>query len=82
MNNKYKIIALVLLIAALVVYFVWFYAKSPASTAEKAVTDIQTTVESINQNVSGSVNPAENIPDVNPYKDTNPFSDIKTNPFQ
>ena len=79
---------LILLILGLVGYYLWFYKKPLPSTAEQAVTDIQKTVESIDQNVAGSIfssttaNPMENVPNVNPYKDTNPFSNIKTNPFQ
>jgi len=28
------------------------------------------------------VNPLEDMPDANPYRDANPFSDVKTNPFR
>ncbi len=91
MNKKLLISVLgvfVLLILGLAGYYLWFYKKPMSPTAEQAVTDIQKTVQSIDQNVAGSVfgtttaNPMENVPDVNPYKNTNPFSDIKTNPFQ
>lgn len=27
-------------------------------------------------------NPLENVPDINPVEKTNPFTDIKTNPFE
>lgn len=88
MNKKILISILVLLILGVVSYYWWFYKKPAPSTAEQVVTDIQKTVESINQNVAESVfgaatvNSMEDVPDVNPYKNTNPFSDIKTNPFQ
>jgi flagellar basal body-associated protein FliL len=90
MNKKLLISVLVLLILGLAGYYLWFYKKSApsAATAEQAVTDMQKTVESINQNVTEGVfgtttaNPMENVPNVNPYKNTNPFSDMKTNPFQ
>lgn len=88
MNKKILISILVLLILGLVGYYWWFYKKPAPSTAEQVVMDIQKTVESINQNVAEgvfgitTVNPMEDVPNVNPYKNTNPFSDIKTNPFQ
>lgn len=88
MNKKILISVLVLLILGLAGYYWWFYKKPAPSAAEQAATDIQKTVESINQNVAEGIfgattaNPMENVPNVNPYKSTNPFSDIKTNPFQ
>ena len=76
-------------------YLLWnAYHKTPAAApavAVQAVTDIQNTVGSITQRVAQDVyptvggaaaNPLEGVPDVNPYKDTNPFSGIKTNPFE
>ena len=90
MTKKYIIIVLVLLLLGLAggVYYWWAsYYKKPAPSAEQAVTDIQETIESINQNVIGdiftatTVNPMEDVPDINPYRNTNPFLDIKTNPF-
>ena len=85
MNKKILITVAVLLVLGLAIYYWGFYKKPAPATPEQAVTDIQSTVESVNQKISESVatttNPLENVPDVNPYKDTNPFSDIKTNPF-
>ena len=85
MNKKYTIIISVLLILVLAGYYWWSYKKPAPSTIEQAATNIQQTVESINQNVAAGIFVATTtnpIPDVNPYKNTNPFSDIKTNPFQ
>lgn len=92
MTKKYIITIIALLILGLVGggYYWWinYYKKSAPSVAEQAVTDIQKTIESINQNVAEgvfaapTVNPMENAPDVNPYRNANPFSDIKTNPFE
>jgi hypothetical protein len=61
--------------------------KSPA---EKAANDLQKTLESVSQDVSQGVLPAidttvgsmDNLPDTNPYSNTNPFSDVKVNPFK
>ncbi len=91
MNKKLLIGILVVLVLCLVGggYYWWTsYKKSVPSDAEKAAADLQTTIESVNQNMTKGIfdtttaNPMENVPNVNPYKNTNPFSDIKTNPFQ
>lgn len=91
MTKKYTIIILVSLILGLVGggYYYWKINIQKSST-EQAVEDIQKTVESINQDVSRgvlpaidtTVNPMENAPDTNPYTNTNPFSDVKVNPFE
>ena len=75
--------------------YLW-WAKSRQSppaevptAAVQAVTDIQDTVDAVNLRAveeiySGGAteDQAAEIPDVNPYRDTNPFSDLKTNPFE
>lgn len=91
MNKKLLISILVLLIVGLAGggYLLWVKILAP-SAAEKAVTAIQKTAESINKSATQGVlpdikavmiNPMENVPDVNPYSDTNPFLNIKINPF-
>ena len=91
MNKKLLISVLILLVLGLV-GGVWVkYYKNPAlSPAEKAVADIQKTAKSINQSVTQGVlpdisaamiNPMEDVPDTNPYRGANPFSNIKINPF-
>jgi len=88
MNKKILIAVLVLLILG-GGYYYW-KTNMQKSPAEQAVDDIQKTLESINQDVSQgllpaidtTVNPMENAPDVNPYSNTNPFSDVKVNPFE
>lgn len=90
MNKKLLISVLVLLILVGGGYFWWvkYYKKPAPSAVEQAITDIQNTVESVNQKVAEGLfgattaNPLENVPNINPYKNTNPFSDIKTNPFK
>lgn len=85
------ILALLVLVLAGGVYFWWAASHRAPVPAEavQAVTDIQDTVDSINQRAvqdlySNSDAAADQaiIPDVNPYRDTNPFTDIKTNPFE
>jgi hypothetical protein len=88
MNKKILIGVLILLILGLVSYYWWSFRKSTSPNTESAIADIQNTVNSINQNVAEgffgttTANPLENVPNVNPYKNTNPFSNIKTNPFK
>ncbi|MDD5043186.1 MAG: hypothetical protein PHD51_00760 [Patescibacteria group bacterium] len=95
MNKKLLIVVLAMLILGLAGggCFLWikFHKPSVTKQAEQAVTDIQEAVESINQGVAKGVlpdmdavviNPLEDVPDANPYKNTNPFSNIKTNPFE
>lgn len=92
MNKKLLISVLALLIVGLAGGgYLWWVKRPAPSAAEKAVTAIQKTTESINESATQGVlpnigatmiNPMENVPNVNPYSDTNPFSNIKTNPFQ
>ncbi|MBN2096275.1 hypothetical protein JW752_02635 [Candidatus Peregrinibacteria bacterium] len=98
MNKKSLLIVIVLLLLAVAVggYLGWArYYKNPPSPAipqaEQAVINIQKTVESASEKASqgvlpaidpSAINPMQNVPDINPYKNTNPFADIKTNPFE
>lgn len=89
MTKKYIIISILVLLILGGGYYYW-KANIQRSPTEQAVEDIQKTVESINQDVTQGVlpaidttiNPMENAPDVNPYSNTNPFSDVKVNPFE
>ncbi len=93
MNKKLLISVLVLLILGLVGGgYLWWVNKKPApSAAEQVVAAIQETAESVNESAAlgvlpdvsaAIINPMEDVPDVNPYKNTNPFLNIKINPFQ
>lgn len=70
MNQKTILIALGALVAlgaAVAAYLAWA-EQAPATTPE---------VQSY-----GTDNPLEKKPDLNPAEKTNPFADVKTNPFQ
>lgn len=95
MNKKLLISVLVLLILGLAGggYFLRakYYKKPVSSVAEQSVVAMQKTADSINESAAGGVlpdisaamvNPMEDVPDVNPYKNTNPFLNIKINPFK
>ncbi|MHB9019955.1 MAG: hypothetical protein ACYC3G_03755 [Minisyncoccota bacterium] len=91
MNKKILITVLVLLILVLVGggYYYW-KTNMQKSPAEQAVDDLQKTVKSIGDAaaqgvmpaIDTTINPMENAPDTNPYSNTNPFSDVKVNPFE
>lgn len=59
--------------ALVVVVLAWWFVRGSGGT-ETPVPDA--TQETVTQNVGASV------PDVNPINKTNPFADIKTNPFE
>ncbi len=84
------------LIIATVVVFVllamgYWYWKNTALTPEeqalqRAEENTKVLTESTAQGVLPTLdvqaNPVSNLPDANPVNKTNPFADIKTNPFQ
>ena len=84
MNKKLLISVLALLILGLAGGgYLWWVKKPAPSAAEQAVTDIQKMTQGVFSNIGAKMfNPMENVPNVNPYRNTNPFSDIKINPFQ
>ena len=79
-------------------YYFWKIKKleemskyQAVSSTEESLKNIEGTVESIKDDVSKGllpsidntvVNPMQDVPDTNPYEKTNPFSDIKVNPFE
>lgn len=68
MSKKYITIILVLLILVLVggSYYYWKITNMKKSATE----------------VVNPVNPTESVQGANPYDKTNPFSNIKVNPFE
>jgi flagellar basal body-associated protein FliL len=59
------------------------------SITEQAMEDVQKIAASTSANIGSSVSPNVTVPtinpiktDVNPYSETNPFSNFKVNPFQ
>ena len=81
MSKKYLIVVLILvtLILAGGGYYWKTRMQKPAPAAD--------TVEEISETVlpaidTSTANPAESIQSVDPYEKTNPFSNIKINPFE
>ncbi|MBI4085250.1 MAG: hypothetical protein HY432_01955 [Candidatus Liptonbacteria bacterium] len=83
LKNKEVILIVVAIIILVVGYFV--YALYPRETAQTPT--VQSPAEqnqAAAENVGSSVNdqPLENAPDLNPVNKANPFTSVKTNPFE
>jgi len=90
MNKKLLFGVLVVVILALAggSYYYW-KTKMQKSATQQAVEDIQKTMAGVSADIGNNVSPdvttpAVNLPnlDANPYNKTNPFSNLKTNPFK
>lgn len=90
MNKKILLIILIIVILALLGggYYFW-KIKTQKPTVQQAVEDIQKTAASISADIGKSVSPdvttpVVNLPNTNanPYNKTNPYSNLKTNPFE
>ena len=75
------------LVLALGGYYYW-KIKMQKSAAQQAAEDIQKTAADISAEIGNNVSPdvttpVVNLPDTNanPYSKTNPFTNLKTNPF-
>jgi uncharacterized protein (UPF0333 family) len=90
MNKKLAIIVLAAVVLILVGGgFYYWKIKTQKSAAQQAAEDIQKTAANISADIGNNVTPnvttpAVNLPNTNanPYNKTNPFSNLKTNPFQ
>lgn len=87
MNKKIVIaLAAVVIVAAVGLYYWYFLKPEPASPVEQAGSVVEELSEQASQGVLPTIdpgsNPMQNAPDVNPVSKTNPFSNIKTNPFE
>lgn len=80
------IIAVSLIILTVGGYFYWKSLKSEPAPEKAAQTVTETVTESIGQSVLPTINPVANpyekTAETNPVEKTNPFGNIKTNPFK
>lgn len=75
--NKKIILGLVFVVIVLVAIGILYFKKpKPEKTAEVLINNTTSLGEST------STNPMSNKPDINPADKSNPFSSIKTNPFE
>jgi L-asparagine transporter-like permease len=77
-------------------YYWWTVSRKTSSaslapaSAGQALADIQNTMVSVNSGMIDQLFAAdadapdgeESLPDANPYRNANPFSDLKVNPFE
>ena len=88
MNKKLLIATIVALVLLAAGYWYWRSTIAPTpeeQTIQKAEDNAKALTESATQGVLPSLdvaNPVSNLPDTNPVNKTNPFSNVKTNPFQ
>lgn len=89
-NNK-NLLIIISIVAFLALAGGYFYWKTRGSLVKQAVENIQEASTGVAEDVSksvfpeintGTINPLENVQSANPYKETNPFSTIKVNPFK
>lgn len=84
------IVALIIVVLGVGGYFYWSKNKvqTPQEQSQQVIGETTGVLnESVSQGVlpsvdTGQVNPLKNNPDINPVNKTNPFTDVKTNPFQ
>lgn len=95
MNKKQLLTVLIVVVLILIAgggYYYWKMGKVSEvskSAAEKAAEDLQKTAADISSGIGNNVSPNVTTPavilpntDANPYSKTNPFTNLKTNPFQ
>lgn len=89
MSKKVIFVIIAVLIVGLAIgsYFSWSAWKKSKIDKEKLKVDIEQTENDTSIPLSlvpveVGVDPLENKPDINPISNTNPFSNIKINPFE
>ncbi|MBI2064815.1 MAG: hypothetical protein HYT62_02035 [Candidatus Yanofskybacteria bacterium] len=79
--------AVVIAIAILSAVYFFFLKGEPANVGDKALQQTSGSAESITDTATEGVleidtNPLKKAPDTNPVIKTNPYSEVKTNPFE
>lgn len=90
MDQKHKIIVMggvvaLALIIGLTSLYIIFRPRTPniSETLDKSSGSAENITDSADEGVVDiNTNPLKNAPDTNPVVKTNPYSDIKTNPFE
>ena len=88
MSKKYIIIASVLLVVVILGLSYYWKVKSQKSDREQALKEVNTEVAlevsdgTLPAIESGAINPMDSVQSANPYEEANPFSNVKTNPFE
>jgi len=87
--NKNIVVAIIIIVAVLAAGWWWFNKKSAAPPGgEGTISNSAEATQngslgaSIYNNVSGDINPADKLPEANPFAaDANPIKDAYQNPF-
>lgn len=92
MSNKNLLAVIgIIIVIVIVVGVIYWSSQRQAGTGGEGVGAEQQAVEELSKTIGESAavptldiggNPLENLPDTNPVTKTNPFKDIKTNPFE
>lgn len=89
MSNKVLAAVLAVLVIALAVWAYYFYGgttTAPEKTTETEPFVPSEATTSVTENILPAIeaqsNPLQDVPDVNPAEKSNPFSNVKTNPFR
>lgn len=82
-NLKAYLLMIFLVVIAVVGFFWWQINFKSTETPKGLGSELYQNQDTVNpaENLP-AVNPLENKPEVNPLSETNPFSNIKTNPFK
>lgn len=73
--SKKNLIVLWVLLALVLISVIYYWLKSP-------VGQINVSQEVVPAIDTGVVNPMESTQSANPYNETNPFENVKVNPFE
>jgi len=83
MNKKIVFSAIFIVIVLNVLGYVFYKSKNMKPTKEPNLSGTAENPSSLSESTStNSINPMDNKPDINPSDKSNPFSSIKTNPFE
>lgn len=81
-NKKTLMLVLVAVIVVVVAIGGYVYWKRSVAPIEQAPDLTGSTVEEVLSEVNTSANPYESVSETNPVEKTNPFTEVKTNPFE
>lgn len=81
-NKKTLVLVLVAIIIVAVAIGGYMYWKRSVAPVEQAPDLTGGTVEEVLPELNTSANPYENVSETNPVEKANPFTDVKTNPFE
>lgn len=90
-NNKralFNIVGLCLAVILIVSFLSGYFKSNPTETGQKVVEDTSESTDNLTESATQGTlpeidnNPLKKAPDTNPVSKTNPYSDVRTNPFE